>query len=130
MHKLLAIPLTYRWLITLAFVALIIVLSVTPGKSEYGDTVFVWLVEHTPTLVQKAMHIGCYAVITALFAWSLESIESLTVRLMLSLTLALALGAVLEWYQTRVPGRFGTLVDVLLNALGALIGLLVAALMI
>ena len=129
MNRLLSIPLTYRWLITLAFVALIVALSVTPGKSEYGDTVFVWLVEHTPTLVQKAMHIGCYAALAALFAWSLESIESITGRLMLSLILALALGATLEWYQTKVPGRFGTIVDVVLNAIGAALGLLAALLL-
>jgi VanZ family protein len=35
-------------------------------------------------------------------------------------------GAVVEWCQTRVPGRIGSLADVLLNAAGAALGLLVA----
>mgnify|MGYP001553822704 FL=1 len=126
MHQFLSIPLTLRWLITLAFVALIVVLSVTPGKSQYGDTMFVWLIEHTPTLVQKLMHLVCYAAMTALFAWSLETIESLTGRLLLSLLLAMALGASLEWFQINIPGRFGTLMDVILNSIGAVLGLLVA----
>ena len=126
MHQFLSIPLTLRWLITLAFVALIVVLSVTPGKSQYGDTAFVWLVEHTPKLVQKLMHLVCYAAMTAMFAWSLETIKSLTARLLLSLILALALGAALEWYQTKIPGRFGTILDVVLNTIGALLGLLAA----
>jgi VanZ family protein len=32
----------------------------------------------------------------------------------------------LEWHQTRVPGRFGTVADVLLNLIGAIIGLIAA----
>ena len=126
MHQFLSIPFALRWLITLAFVALIVALSVSPGKSQYGDTVFVWIVEHTPSLVQKIMHVVCYAAMTALFAWSLESIDSLIARLLLSVVLALVLGTALEWYQTMVPGRFGTIVDAMLNAIGALLGLLVA----
>jgi len=122
----LAIPTVYRWLITLAFVAVIVVLSVTPGKSQAGDSMFVWLVVHTPTPVQKAMHIACYAAIAALWVWTLEAVESNALRLSLALALAIGLGGVLEWYQTMVPGRFGTVVDVVLNAVGAAAGLVLA----
>ena len=126
MHQFLSLPPAYRWLITLAFVGLIVVLSITPGKSQAGDSMFVWLIAHTPTLVQKIMHIACYAAIAALWIWTLEAIESTPLRLSLALTLAVGLGVVLEWYQTMVPGRFGTIVDVVLNAIGAVAGLVLA----
>ena len=126
MLQFLAIPPAYRWLITLAFVAILIVLSVTPGKSQAGDSMFIWLIANTPTLLQKLMHVFCYALLTGLWVWTLEAIESRVLRLALSLLLAVSLGGILEWYQTKVPGRFGSIVDVLLNAGGAVAGLLLA----
>ena len=118
-----------RWLITLAFVALVVVLSITPGKSQTGDSVFVWLVATTPTVVQKLMHVAVYAALVFLWTWTLQHIESQTIRLTMAFALTTGLGVLLEWYQTKVPGRFGTLVDVLLNAFGALVGLLAAVLL-
>jgi VanZ family protein len=47
-------------------------------------------------------------------------------RLGASFLLTLGLGVALEWYQTQVPGRFGTLFDVLLNLVGTLLGLILA----
>lgn len=126
MLQFLAIPPAYRWLITLAFVAIVIVLSVTPDKSQTGDSMFIWLIANTPTLLQKFMHVFCYALLTGLWVWTLETIESRVLRLVLALLLAVSLGGILEWYQTKVPGRFGTIVDVLLNAAGAVIGLVLA----
>jgi VanZ family protein len=71
-----------------------------------------------------------YGLLAFLWVWTLASIESTRLRLGISLLLTLGLGFALEWYQTRVPGRFGTLVDALLNAVGALIGVVVAVLLI
>ncbi len=124
MLQFLAIPPAYRWLITLAFVAIVIALSITPGKSQAGDAMFVWLIANTPTPVQKLMHVVCYAVLAGLWVWTLEAIDSRVLRLVLALLLSVSLGGVLEWYQTTVPGRFGSIVDVLLNAAGAILGLL------
>lgn len=119
----------YRWVATLIVTALIIVLSVTPGKSETGDSAFVWIVVNTPEPVQKFMHVACYATFTALWIWTLETIGSPALRMSLAVLLAVALGATLEWYQVSIPGRFGTLTDVLLDTLGAVIGLLAALLL-
>lgn len=126
MDWLLGIPAAWRWLVTLGFVGVIVTLSVTPGIEKSGDSVFVWLVVHTATPVQKLMHVAVYAVLAALWVWTLEAIESRAVRAAAALVLSVGLGAVLEWHQTRVPGRFGTVLDVILNAAGAIAGLLVA----
>lgn len=124
-----AVPVAIRWLLTAAFVALIVVLSVTPDRSRPGDTVFHWLVTNTATWLQKVLHVLVYAALAALLVWALDSVESRRLRMMLALVAAVALGATLEWYQLRVPGRFGNIGDVLLNAGGAVIGLIAAMLL-
>jgi len=126
MFQTLSISPVLRWVITLTFVVIVVVLSVTPGKSQTGDSIFVWLVANTPAPVQKLMHFVIYAALVGLWAWTLEAIESRFIRFLLAFLIAISLGSALEWYQTRVPGRFGTLVDALLNALGAIAGLLAA----
>ena len=125
MMQFLSIPTTYRWLITILFVGLVVILSVTPGRAQAGDSIFVWLVMNTPTPLQKFMHVVIYAGLALLLMWSLEAVESLTARIALTFALTVSLGAVLEWYQTLVPGRFGTIIDALLNTIGAVAGLLV-----
>ena len=124
-----AVAAAFRWALALSVTALIVVLSITPGESKSGDSVFVWLVVNTPAPVQKLMHVACYATVAALWVWALESVQSRAVRFGLALFMAVALGAVLEWYQVRIPGRFGTVTDVLLDSFGALLGLLIALLL-
>ncbi len=126
MDWLLSVPAAGRWAITLAFAALVVALSVSPGVDRPGDTVFVWLAVHTPTTVQKLLHVGVYATMALLWTWTLEAVVSRPLRLALAFLATVGLGAMLEWQQTRVPGRFGTIGDVLLNMAGAALGLLAA----
>ena len=123
------VPIPIRWVIAAAFVVLVTILSVTPGRGQADNSVFVWLVINTPTLMQKLMHVTAYALLVFLLAWTLEDVGSRSLRLALAVTLAVSLGVTLEWYQTQVPGRFGTLLDVLLNTGGALAGMLVTLLL-
>lgn len=124
-----SVPTGLRWAITLAFAGLIVVLSVTPGVEKTGDSMFVWLVVHTATPLQKLLHVGIYAALAMLWMWTLEPIESRLLRITLTLIASVGLGALLEWHQTRVPGRFGTVFDVILNAAGAVVGLLLAVML-
>ena len=128
LSQFLSLPALYRWLLTILFVGLVVILSVTPGRAQPGDSIFVWLVVNTPTPLQKLMHIAIYAALALLLMWSLEAVESRTARIALTFVLTVSLGAVLEWYQTLVPGRFGTIIDALLNAIGAVAGLLIGLL--
>ena len=124
-----AVPVGVRWLVTVALVVVIVALSVTPDRHRPGDTVFHWLVVNTSTWVQKTLHVVVYALLAALLVWALDDVESRRVRLLLALVSAVGLGAALEWYQLRVPGRFGNVTDVLLNAAGAILGLIAATLL-
>lgn len=118
--------LTTRIIITLFFMAVLMVASIIPGRAEPGDSIFIWLAAKTPTLLQKTLHIFLYGVLTLLWVWTLDAIQSKSQRLLIAITIAVCFGAAMEWYQTKVPGRFGTIYDVALNAAGALLGLLAA----
>ena len=109
-----SISLAIRIILTLCFMTLLALGSLAPGRPE-------------PAALQKLLHVGFYAVLVLLLAWTLDSIESGYYRLLVSWTIAVAFGAAMEWYQTRVPGRFGSLLDVALNAAGAAVGVLAAA---
>ena len=119
-------PLLARLGLTLVASAFVVFLSTIPGHTRYEDSNFVWLVAATPVGLQKSLHVLVYATLSMLWIWTLEKMPSWWLRLAAALLLATALGAVLEWAQTMVPGRYGTLSDVLLNAFGAALGLALA----
>ena len=126
MLRILSIAPAYRLVITLVFVAVVIALSIAPGIERPGDSMFNWIVINTAKPIQKAMHVAVYALLAMLWMWTLESVESRAIRLGLTLIVCVGLGAVLEWHQTRVPGRFGTVADVVLNVIGVIAGLIAA----
>lgn len=115
-----------RIILTLGFMALLTLASVIPGHPKSGDPVFVWLVAKMPAKIQKLLHVCLYAVLMLLLVWTLENIQTRSCRFLCSFVIAVSFGAVMEWCQTKVPGRFGTIHDIALNAAGAAIGLLVA----
>ena len=119
-------PVTARIILAVCFMALLTLASITPDRAKSGDTEFTRLVAKTPTLLQKVLHVCLYGALVLLLAWTLDSIQSRTLRFSLSFVIAVAFGAVMEWCQTKVPGRFGTVVDVALNTVGAALGLVAA----
>ena len=129
MDALLSIPVAYRWAATLLFVGLIIGLSVTPGVERTDDNLFSWLFDNTAPPIQKVLHVVTYALLAVLWMWTLAGIESGPQRMALSFALALLLGVALEWYQTNVPGRYGSIIDILLNTAGIVLGLVAAMLL-
>ena len=129
MDALLSIPVAYRWAATLLFVGLIIGLSVTPGVERTDDNLFSWLFDNTAPPIQKVLHVVTYAMLAVLWMWTLAGIESRPQRMALSFALALLLGVALEWYQTNVPGRYGSIIDILLNTAGIVLGLVAAMLL-
>ena len=115
-----------RIALTLGLMLLLAILSLIPGRAESGDSLFVWALAATPTPLQKLLHLLLYALLTLLWVWTLAAIDSWIVRVSIAVLLAVGFGAVMEIAQTRIPGRFGTLTDVLLNGAGAVFGVLLA----
>lgn len=121
--------LTIRITLTLLFVSLLALLSLVPGHHKPGDSAFIWLVAHTPTLAQKLMHVFLYGMLTLMLVWTFAGIESRTWRLLVSMVIATAFGAAMEWCQTMVPGRYASAYDIALNAAGSALGLVAAGFM-
>jgi VanZ family protein len=113
-----------RIALTLSFMGLLAFLSIVPGDPRPGDSAFVWLVAETPRPLQKSMHLILYGVLMLMLAWSFAGVRSRLGRFSICSIIAVGFGAALEWCQTMVPGRFGTLFDVLLDASGVALGLL------
>ncbi len=120
--------LNYRWLLTGIFLTLLVIVSITPTQSRTDDSAFSWLVMATPMPLQKFLHVAMYATLTFLVIWAMESVQSRLTKHLVAPLVAIAIGALLEWSQTRIPGRFGTLLDVLLNGVGAILGAVAALL--
>jgi VanZ family protein len=110
-------------LLTLALMTLMAALSLAPDIPQPGDDVFAWIVHATPNLLQKSMHIASYAALSGALTWMLGGIQSTALRLATAFVVAVAFGALMEWLQVFVPGRFASIYDVALNSIGALIGL-------
>ena len=112
-------PVITRLLVTSCYMALVIVVSVTPGNDD--STTLRWVVFITPSLLQKLLHVGVYAGLSVLWMWALEHRRA---RIALVVVISVAFSVSLEVAQTFVPGRFGNLFDVALNGLGTGLGLL------
>jgi VanZ family protein len=98
------------WLPVLAWAAVIFVLSSIPSLSTGLGT---W-----DTLLRKAAHITEYAVLGALLYRALE-------REAPALGAGLAYAATDELHQHYVSGRVGSVIDVAVDALGVVAGMLV-----
>ena len=71
-----------------------------------------------------------YGSLSGLWYWVLAPLPLRpSYRILTAFVIAVGFGAINEWRQIHLPGRYGTLADVLLNAMGAGLGLLVAVLM-
>lgn len=115
--------LSCRLTILVGFVAVLAALSLVPGHPRPGDSAFVWAVAKIPSTLQNGAHVVAYALLTVLWAWTLTVKRARAAWIfMASAVLSMVVGAVLELCQLGVPGRYGSVSDVLLNAFGALIG--------
>lgn len=79
-------------------------------------------------LVQNLLHIPLYAILAGIGYWALAGYTGeRRYRAGLTLLMVLAFSIIDESYQTTVPGRTGSLLDVTLNVTGCLLALIVLA---
>ena len=119
-------PALARFAVASALVAGTILVSILPSGDQVSANAFQWIAQSPPPMLQNVMHVVVYAALAWSVAWSLEGYASWRRRAATAFLACLALGIALEWLQTLVPGRFGTLLDVGLNMIGVLLGLQVA----
>ncbi len=110
---------TIRWGPAVAIMSFIFVASSIPGsdlpKLDFGDT-----------LLKKGGHMVGYALLAASYLHALNSFRSIkTIRFAAAFCLTILYAASDEWHQGFTPGRNPSLLDVIIDAAGGLIGLLV-----
>jgi VanZ family protein len=107
-----------RIILPLGYMAALLLLSSVPGNQTAGPVgqVFQWI---TPQW-QNLLHVPLYAGLAASWLWALARHPMQRVaRLSIALLVTLIWAALDETYQMSVPGRYSSLTDMAMNALGA-----------
>ena len=104
--------------------ALITLSSSIPGQSSPDEDSLARLLEWLPANVQNAIHVPAFAILAMLVARALvpTRLGTSAVAGALAIALTVAFGALDEWHQFYVPGRYSTATDLALDTVGALLG--------
>jgi len=116
-----AIPPSRKWIraATAAFALALALVSLSPPGKE--DSVLgAWEAATSPTL-NNALHVPVYLVLTVLAVGCLST--PTWGRILGAAVLCTAYGGALELGQAYIPGRTGSVTDLLLNALGVALGI-------
>lgn len=111
-----SLPRLTRWLVLIAYAALIYYLSSQSHPLGNIRMPFVGF--------DKLVHAGIYALFAGLCAWALEAWPAVKLEILLiALILTTLYGISDEWHQSFVPGREADPMDVLADFTGALLAL-------
>ena len=111
-----------HYLPPLMLMVLIFILSSIPmdGESEHLK----FLMELKPT-VQNLLHIPLFGLLAYLWLNALTKNGCpAKKKLIITIIITVSYGLLDEFHQTFVPGRHGSLIDILLNLVGILMGIL------
>jgi hypothetical protein len=108
--------------LTVCYMAGIYWLSSISGNIDPEEAAVYGIIAWTPPALQNLLHIPLFGILAWLWyrtlrCWS----ESRRVLLSWSFLLAAGFGAIDEWHQIQVPGRYASLTDMALNSLGVLL---------
>lgn len=112
---------TLKWFFFLYTTSMILT-SLIPMDDSPNTPMF-WSV--MPPSLQNFLHVPMFIGFTYLLGSLMEDLFKKTNRIAIILIISFCMGTLLEMIQSFVPGRYPGLVDILLNLLGAVIGLLV-----
>jgi VanZ family protein len=102
---------------------LIFILSSIPMHEDMGQLKFLTVL--TPK-IQNLLHLPLYGLLAYLWLNSFAAIDYPVINaIILSLTISLIFGCMDELYQTLIPGRYGSITDVILNSIGIILGIIV-----
>ncbi len=112
------------FLYPLMLMAFISLTSSIPATEQPTDLLVPTLLAWVPPSLQNALHVPVYALLAMLIGRALRLWPlSVTAAVVLAFTTATVFGIFDEWHQLSVPGRYATATDVLLNAVGAALGI-------
>ena len=116
----LARSIPFRLAVSLALTVAMAWLSLVPGYPDEDDPALVVAVGTVPALVQNTMHLVLYAALTLL--WAATLVRSVTRPAHWAAVLVFLYGGALEVAQILVPGRYPSLLDIVLNGTGVVLG--------
>ncbi len=115
-----------RWLFPAGVMLAILVTSSVPGRPLPRDPGLYGLFGWVPPEIQNALHVPVYGMLA--WAWCAALLPSATrfsvARLVASTVLTVGVGLLDETYQSLIPGRYSSLADVSLDAVGAIVGVI------
>lgn len=122
-HKggLFGLPLV-RLTMTIGYMTGIYWLSSIPGDIDPEDTGIQGIIAWTPPALQNLLHIPVFGMLAWLWYWSLSHwVRRARLLFSLSFLLAAGYGAIDEYRQLQVPGRYASLTDIALNTVGVVL---------
>ena len=112
-----------RFAVPLAYMAAIYALSSIPDTQTDPANLAEQALQWTPPTLQNLLHIPLYGGLAVSWYWALLTAKSASqaTRLLLMVALTIAYGVYDEVHQLSVPGRYGSVTDLILNTIGALV---------
>lgn len=105
----------YKITILITYVLLLLGTSLIPMDREIEGLNFIIGLQPS---IQNLLHIPAYAILSILL------LQVLGKRLMLVIVGAIVFGMINEWIQLAIPGRYPSMMDMVLNAAGSLVGII------
>ena len=115
-------PKPYKLLALITYGTCIYLLSSIPGEPTNNSNPS-FLLSLIPSSLQNLLHIPLYAGLTSCLLWVLAPIGQKKPIYIIVFSACLAFAVSDEAHQIYVPGRFGSLSDVVLDAVGIILGI-------
>ena len=107
--------------VPVAFMALILIGASVPADGDTEPHLLEFLL--LPPTLQNLLHIPVYGLLAFLWQWCLNAYMEARRATTLAFLITVVFGVFQEWVQSLVPGRFGSVTDVVFNTIGAGLGL-------
>ena len=97
---------------------IIFIISSIPGNGEAKNS----FIAHINPTIQNFLHLPEYGILSYLWLITLKNKFTYKISIILALIITVIYGIFDEFHQLFVPGRYTSLIDIILNTLGAIIG--------
>ena len=107
-------------IVPLVYMVLILIGASVPADGDTEPHLLEFLL--LPPTLQNLLHIPVYGLLAFLWRWCLNAYMEARRATILAFLITVLFGVFQEWVQSMVPGRFGSVTDVVFNTIGAGLG--------
>ncbi len=109
--------------VPVAYMALLLIAASIPDDETLDERHFLWFLLLVGPTMMNLLHIPAYGLLAFFWRWTLDRYMGARAAAYTAFTLTMGFGLFQEWYQSMIPGRFASLMDVIFNTIGAGVGL-------